>query len=128
MPRPWPPLPDRLLTDENRDAVRFLATPGLSAHSDVAEVLALAIASCAGAQLFCPDSSAYAYLAAFRSDNRIFAIAYGMQVIAVRLVPIFVVKALADGASSAPNLGSDWVLLDAFASNAQSWIQRAYAG
>jgi hypothetical protein len=121
----WPTLPVELLVDDNAAARRFLSARP-SAHSDVVEVLERAVARCPGVQLFCPEPASFAYVAAYRADRRIFAVAFGMRGVACRVGPERAVEALAAGAAREPALGADWVVIDALAGTVEAWVEAAY--
>jgi hypothetical protein len=100
-------LPERFRIEFNADVVRFLAASEPSAHSDVASELDLAVGGLPGAKTYCPNVASYAWVAACARGTRIFAVAYGMSALALRVGAIGREDALAEGAE--PDIGPDWV-------------------
>jgi hypothetical protein len=99
-------IPHELMTDANRAVLAHLEQK--SAHSDIADVLAVAVKPLGDARLFCPDRQQYRYVVA-STKGVVFAFAVGMDTIAFRLDERMKSRALASGASAYPAGGPDWV-------------------
>lgn len=80
----------------------------LSAHSDIAEMLAAAVEPLGEVQVFCPDAPVYRYVAV-STNGIIFGFAVGMNTIAFRLDTRMKLRALKTGATAYPECGDDWV-------------------
>lgn len=122
-------IPDELRTERNRLVLRHVE--GLSAHSDVAGALALALRRLGDVQRFCPDPQAYRYeLASTRGV--VFAVALGMDTVVLRLDERLEARALASGATPCPECGPGWVAFTLFRSDwprvdLEFWARTAYA-
>lgn len=99
-------IPSELLTDTNRAVLAHIEE--LSAHSDIAEALAVAVKPLGDVQLFCPDLERYRYVMA-STRSVVFGFAVGMNTVAFRLDERMKGRALATGASACPACGPDWV-------------------
>lgn len=122
--------PIDLLTPINRAVLAHL--DGKSAHSDVAGSLTEAVKPLGDVQLFCPNWHHYRYVAG-STKGVIFAIAVGMNVIAVRLDERMKQRALRTGAVAYPECGEDWVAVvhpeqdaDWPAVDTRFWARKAY--
>jgi hypothetical protein len=104
------PLPPALDNDRNRAVLSHL--DGLSAHSDVALPLCMAVRELPGAADYCPDPQAYGYVVAY-ANERIFAFAEGMHGLTLRLPPESVATAIGAGAT-ASDLGDSWYFFRLF--------------
>jgi hypothetical protein len=125
MPRNIPP---ELVTGINRQVLDHLAN--LSAHSDVAEALTVALKPLGDVQVFCPDLRTYRYMVA-STKRIIFAAAFGMTTIAVRLDERMAVRAVASGAVPYPECGQGWVSFTLFRDDwpkvdLEFWARKAY--
>jgi len=125
MPRNIPP---ELVTGINRQVLDHLAN--LSAHSDVAEALTVALKPLGDVQVFCPDLRTYRYMVA-STKRIIFAAAFGMNTIAVRLGERTAARAVASGAVPYPECGQGWVSFTLFRDDwpkvdLEFWARKAY--
>jgi hypothetical protein len=105
---------ESLRTPKNEEVVAFLERAQPSAHSDAASELGLACGSLKGVRLYCPDAAGYAYVAAVDARGRIFALAIGQRVIALRLGPPSRFAAAAEGGRGMDEIGNAWACFDAF--------------
>jgi hypothetical protein len=122
------PLPPALDNDRNRAVLSYL--DGLSAHSDVALPLCMALREFPGAADYCPNSEAYSYVIAYAND-RIFAFAEGMHGLTLRLSPESGIAATVAGATVS-DAGVDWYFFPLFgtgdpAVEISDWIALAYS-
>jgi hypothetical protein len=121
-------LPDQLNKEKNRSVLEYIS--GLSAHSDVAEALQIAIAPLGAAHTYCPDPDSYRYLLAY-ADDTVFSYAVGMRMVAFRLAPDFKKKAIKSGGQAVESIGNGWVAFDLFRSDwpevdVRFWARKAY--
>jgi hypothetical protein len=121
-------VPAELVTRVNQQVLGYIAD--LSAHSDVADALALALKPLGDVQSFCPDPKSYRYVAA-STKSVIFAIAIGMDTVGVRLDDDMKDRALSSGASAFPECGEGWVSFRLFRSDwpkvdLEFWTRKAY--
>ncbi|HUG11437.1 MAG TPA: hypothetical protein VMM36_10505 [Opitutaceae bacterium] len=124
-------VPHSLLIDANRKVLAHIAM--LSAHSDIAGILRLAVSALGDVKLFCPDWNSYRYVVAY-TDSIIFGVALGMDTVAFRLDPRMKQRALATGGVAIPECGDEWVAVvhrlhdsDWPAVDATFWARKAYA-
>ncbi len=99
-------IPPELISDTNRVVLAHIEEK--SAHSDIADVLAVAVKPLGDVQLFCPDWGQYRYVVA-STKGIVFGFATGMDTIAFRLDERLKSRALATGASAYSACGPDWV-------------------
>lgn len=99
-------IPNELLTDANRPVLAHVKE--MSAHSDIADALAVAVKSLGDIQLFCPDREHCRYVLV-STKGVIFGFAIGAHTIAFRLDDRLKSRALATGAEPYPACGPDWV-------------------
>ena len=123
-----PEVPAALDTSINRAVLRHLE--GMSAHSDVAEALVMALKPLGDVQIFCPDSQRYLYVAA-STKGVIFAFAVGMNTACFRLDERMKARALASGAAPYPDCGDRWVSFALFRDDwpkvdMEFWARKAY--
>ena len=121
-------LPDKLNTENNRLVLEHIS--GLSAHSDIAEALEIAIAPLGAALTYCPDPANYRYLIAYAQEI-VFSYAVGMNTVAFRLSPDFKHKAISTGGEAVDSIGNEWVAFDLFRSDwpevdVKFWVRKAY--
>ena len=119
---------DELNTGKNHPVLDYLS--GRSAHSDVADVLQIAIAPLGAAHTYCPDPHSYRYLVAYANDT-VFSYAEDMNTIAFRLSPDFKHKAIKTGGAAVDSIGHDWVAFELFRSDwpevdVRFWARKAY--
>lgn len=122
------PLPPVLDNDRNRAILSRLE--GLSAHSDIAQPLCMAVHGFPGAATYCPDFDAYGYVAVY-ANERIFAFAEGMHGLTLRLSPESAIAAIDAGATRS-DVGDHWYFFPLFGSagfeaGISDWIALAYA-
>lgn len=122
---PDAPLPRHPL---NRCVLAHAAT--LSASSDVAEALRVALKPLGDVQSHCPDPAGYRCLLA-STLGVVFALASGMNTVAFRLDDRMRPRALASGASPWPEGGPDWVAFLLFRDDwprpdLEFWARKAY--
>lgn len=121
-------IPPELNTIINQQVLKCLN--GLSAHSDVVEVLNTAVAPLGDVQIFCPDSQQYLYVVA-STKGVVFAIAVGMNTLCFRLDERMKSRALASGAAPYPECGDHWVSFALFRDDwpkvdLEFWARKAY--
>jgi hypothetical protein len=121
-------LPAGLETAINRQVIRHVGT--LSAHSDVAEALDLALQPLGDVQRFCPDPHGCSYVLA-STRGIIFAVALGMGTVAFRLDDRMKARALATGGAPFPECGQQWVSFTLFRddwpkTDVEFWARKAY--
>ena len=88
-----------------------------------------------GVQAYCPSTKSCAYVVLHDAASRIFAIAFNMRSIALRLAGAAKAEALADGGEPIPAIGPDWVHFNPWGqpratrdeSRLLRWATRAYA-
>lgn len=122
-------IPAEIDNEQNASVLKYLKN--LSAHSDIAEVLGLGCKDLPEAQLYCPDGHAYRYLLAY-AKGTVFAFAFNMGGLGVRLPPVLWNAAREDGGRNWDSAGPDWILFSLWDTNVQSpadiqrWIKAAY--
>jgi hypothetical protein len=121
-------LRDKLNTEENRSVLQHIS--GLSAHSDVAEALEIAIEPLGAAHTYCPDPDNYRYLVAYANET-VFSYAVGMGTVAFRLSPDLKYKAIKSGGEAVDSIDNKWVAFALFRSNwpevdVRFWARKAY--
>jgi len=121
-------LPKEINHNLNKSVLRYL--DGASAHSDVTEALALAIAPLGDVQTYCPDPSGYKYVVV-ASRNIIFGFAMGMNQIAFRLDALFKNRAIETGGKGLSEVGPEWVVFTLFRNDWPQidltfWARKAY--
>lgn len=113
----------------NRKAFEYLR--GLSAHSDAAEPLFLAVQDLPGAQTWCANPLHYGYVIAY-IDDVVFSFVAGMQGLCVRLPGDAMRHAIDEGAQAFGEAGDDWVFIALFdpdrpPQRVRHWIETAHA-
>ena len=121
-------LPDELNTDINRTVLEYVS--GLSAHSDLAEALEIAIAPLGVAHTYCPDPDNCRYFIAY-ADDTVFSYATGMKTVAFRLSPGFKQRAIETGGEAVNSIGNEWVAFQLFRNDwpevdVRFWARKAY--
>jgi hypothetical protein len=123
--------PPALLTDNpmNHRALKYLR--GLSAHSDAAEPLCLAVQDLPGAETWTADPLRYGYVIAYAGDT-VFGFVAGMQGFCLRLSNDAMADAIDEGAQAFEEAGEDWVFIALFdpdrrVMRIRHWIEMAYA-
>ena len=122
------PLPASVHNDKNDDILMFLQ--GKSAHSDLVDVLVEAAAPLGDVQLYSSEPANYGYVALATQDV-VFAVAYGMSRVGLRLDKAFKERALETGGVDAIEVGPDWVTFELFRTNYPAvdllfWVRKAY--
>ena len=122
------PLPASVHNDKNHDIMMFLQAK--SAHSDLADVLVEAVAPLGDVQLYSSEPANYGYIVLTTQDV-VFAVAYGMSQIGLRLDETFKGRALETGGLNATEIGLDWVAFEMFRTNYPAvdllfWARKAY--
>lgn len=122
------PLPASLQNPENHGVLAFLQ--GKSAHSDIVEVLAEAAEPLGDVEWYSSDPANYGYVVLATRDV-VFAAAYGMSRIGLRLDETFRARALETGGYDAAEIGPGWVAFEFFRSNYPAidlpfWVRKAY--
>ena len=120
--------PDKLKTEKNRSVLEYIS--GLSAHSDVAEALEIAITPPGAAHTYWPDPDNYRYLVAYVNET-VFSYAVGMGTVAFRLSADFKHKAIKSGGEAVDSIGNEWVAFALFRSDwpevdVRFWARKAY--
>jgi hypothetical protein len=122
---------ERFRIPANKEILAFLERTHPSAHSDIASALLASAKGLGGVRNYCPDIHAYAWMALHTTDQRIFALALGMNTLAFRLPPDVSQEAIRSGGEAAPEIGNGWVRFQ-FGWNADlsRWCKTAleYAG
>jgi len=121
-------IPEDLATLINRPVLRHIE--GLSAHSDVVDALATALKPLGDVQRFCPDPAEYRYEVA-STRGIIFAVAFGMSTIGLRLDEPIRSRALVSGGVTLPECGPEWVSFTLFRDDwpridLEFWARKAY--
>ena len=121
-------VPVELQTGVNRQVLNHIAS--LSAHSDIAEALMMALKPLGDVQIFCPNWEQYRYVAASTKDI-IIALALGMDTIAFRLDERMRARALASGGAPYAECGKEWVSFTLFRNDwpkvdVEFWARKAY--
>jgi hypothetical protein len=111
----------------NEAVMGFIRRENPFAHSNVGTRLLRLGRATAGAQHYCPDFHSYAYVALHTAGKVIFAVAFGMRHIALRLPEGARAEAAADGAAPCPAIGEGWLSFDKTADVARlaHWCERA---
>jgi hypothetical protein len=104
-------IPGNLVNKTNESVFQFVL--GKSAHSDISEKLLMSIKELGNVNVFCPDYSSYQYVAV-STDDTIFGLAIGMNIIAYRQNPILKQRALLSGAKEVKEIGNEWVSFELF--------------
>ena len=121
---------DKFKIPVNEAVIDFIRRTSPSAH-DPGDKLARLGKAIAGVRTYCPSRRSRAYLALHTDDNVIFALAFGMKNIALRLPP----DVLAQGGAPFLEIGEDWLCVEAFRAPAvsaawdatlQCWVEAAY--
>ena len=97
---------------DNAEVLEFIRRANPFAHSDVGSVLFDVVKQIPGAQAYCPSVRSYAYVVLHTAAHRIFATAYDMRGLAVRLSAVPYAEALVAGGVDAAEIGADWVRID----------------
>ena len=122
---------DKFKIPENAAVIGFIRRANPFAHTDPADKLARLAKAVAGIGIYVPSPRSASYLALHTEANVIFALAFGMKNIALRLPP----DMLAQGGAPFIEIGEDWLSVEAFrgpaASEAwdamlQRWVEAAY--
>lgn len=121
-------VPTELATRVNRQVLGHIE--GLSAHSDVADALTIALKPLGDVQPFCPNPQQYRYVVA-STRGVIFALALGMDTIGFRLDERMKTRALASGGAPFPECGNEWVSFTLFRDDwpkidLEFWARKAY--
>ena len=105
----------RLLRVPANEAIcNYIVREGPSAHSDVAEELYRATLALPEHQQYCPNPYRYLYVIRYTNSDLIFAAAFGMSALVVRLPDAVVAEAHADGGKSFADLPREWVGFNPF--------------
>ena len=123
-----PNIPAELDISINRQVLKHI--DGMSAHSDVADALSVALKTLGDVQIFCPDWRQYRYVVA-STKGVIIALALGMNTIAFRLDERMKARALASGGVPYPECGNEWVSFTLFRDDwpevdLEFWARKAY--
>jgi hypothetical protein len=105
---------ERFKTAANQSIIEYIRRANPFAHSDLGDMLIKLAKRITGAHYYCPNFSVCAYVVLHTDGNLIFAIASGMRKFALRLPRMVVSQAVADGTGEYSDIGSDWLLVDAF--------------
>jgi len=122
----------RFQTTQNADVIEFIRRTNPFAHSDVGSIVFELAKEIPGAHAYCPSPRNCAYVVLHDEALRIVAIAFGQRAVGLRLAPSWIDSAVADGASPAPEIGSEWVTFDPWDVNdrdrmhkIRAWTERA---
>jgi hypothetical protein len=122
---------DKFKIPENEGVIGFIRRANPFAHTDPAGKLAQLGEAVAGVRIYVPSPRSASYLALHTDANVIFALAFGMKTIALRLPP----DVLAQGGAPFLDIGEDWLCAEAFRAPAasaawdatlQRWVETAY--
>ena len=105
----WP-LDDRFRITDNRAILAFIERVNPSAHDDVASILTRSAEDLRGVKWYCPDVHRYAYFVLHTRQQRIFAIAFGMNAIAFRLPRSLHPDALTAGGTVYAEIDEEWIM------------------
>ena len=113
----------------NHGALKYLR--GLSAHSDAAEPLCLAVRDLPGAETWSANPLHYGYVIAY-IDDLVFGFVAGMRGLCLRLPADAMRDAIGEGAEAFYEAGDDWVFIELFdldrrVPRVRHWIETAYA-
>jgi hypothetical protein len=100
---------ERFQRPENWTVVEYLVRVHPSAHTDVVLEMELSVEELQGVRMFCPDGPNCSYSFMHTSENIIFSISIGMQLLAYRLSEADRIAAVATGGAPVPELGPEWV-------------------
>ena len=122
------PIPASVDNDKNHDILMFLQDK--SAHSDLLDVLAEAVAPLGDVQLYCSEPENYGHVVVATRDV-VFAVVYGMSRIGFCLDKTFKARALETGGFNASEAGPGWVTFELFRANYPAvdlsfWARKAY--
>jgi hypothetical protein len=111
----------------NAAVIAFIRRENPFAHSNVGTRLLRLGRATSGAERYCPDYHSYAYVVLHTRDKVIFALAYGMRHIALRLPAAAQAEAAADGGTPCPAIGEGWLSFDTKADAARlaHWCEQA---
>ena len=121
---------DKFKIPENAAVIGFIRRANPFAHTDPAGKLAQLGKAVPGARVYVPSPRSASYLALHTEANVIFALAFGMKSIALRLPP----DVLAEGGAPFLDIGEDWLCVEAFRGPAasaawdamlQRWVEAA---
>ena len=98
----------------NAAIVTWLSSQQLDAHSDLVDELNRAAHGLTDVQIWCPAPHEYSFYAMYRGSGILFAIAFGMHDIGLRLPGQKGTQALREGGTALDAGGPDWITLDAF--------------
>ncbi|HKW52377.1 MAG TPA: hypothetical protein VJO12_01705 [Stellaceae bacterium] len=122
---------DKFKIPGNEAVIGFIRRANPFAHTDPAGKLAQLGKAVAGVRIYVPSPRSASYLALHADANVIFAPAFGMKTIALRLPP----DVLAQGGAPFLDIGEDWLSVEAFRAPAasaawdamlQRWVEAAY--
>jgi hypothetical protein len=99
---------------QNATIMTWLSGQQLYAHSDLAEELDRAAQALTDIQIWCPAPQDYSFYAMYRGSGILFAIAFGMLDIALRLPGHDATQALREGATALNTAVPDWITFGAF--------------
>ena len=131
MPRFIDVTDDKFKIPVNDAVIDFIRRTNPSAHTDPGGKLAQLSKAVAGVRIYVPSPRSASYLALHTEANVIFALAFGMRDIALRLPP----DVLAQGGAPFLEIGEDWLYVEAFRGPAasaawdamlQRWVEAAY--
>jgi hypothetical protein len=99
---------------ENATIVTWLSSQQLDAHSDLVDELNRAARGLNDVQIWCPAPHDYSFYAMYRGSGILFAIAFGMHDVGLRLPGEKGMQALREGGAALDAGGPDWITLGAF--------------
>jgi hypothetical protein len=118
----------RLKIPVNAAVMDYIGRANPFAHSDLGTRLVELGKGIAGAQVYCPDFQAFAYVVLHTEASVVFAAAWGMSKIILRLPKS--AEALADGGARS-EIGDGWLAFAAFPEDRgkvlATWCTAAYA-
>ena len=105
----------RLLERPYNEAIcNYILTNNPSAHSDIVEELDKSAALLPEHKSYCPNSPNFAYVILFTDSDKIFAAAFGMNVLLFNLPDKDIAEAFTNGGKKFADLPDEWVAFQAF--------------
>jgi hypothetical protein len=126
---------DKLKIPVNDAVIDFIRRTNPSAHTDPGGKLIALGKAVPGARHYSPNYRACAYVVLHTDAQVIFAVAFGMRQLAFRLPPDVLAQGMAVGGKPCPEIGPDWLSVDAFRAPAasaawdatlQRWVEAAH--
>ncbi len=98
----------------NQTICHFLQENSPSAHSDLAEEIAIVMRSLPPYRAFCPNLRNYAYIIYYTKADAIFALVMGMNEVILRIPDDQVQEALSERGQHVNGISHEWMLFPVF--------------